>query len=210
MVKDVRQGEMITTDMVTTVKVGRYNLPDNVLRQTENVVGKYARDSMRIGDYILSVKLADIPLAEFAYLHELDGTREAISITIKSFAAGLSGKLEAGDIVSIIASDAGDFRATIAPPELRYVQVLAVTDSKGNDKAVPATRGGEDIELPATVTLLATPAQSLILAELEAKGRIHIALVYRGADENRGRFLQIQDEFLNPPHFSGTEDENDG
>ena len=54
MVQDVRQGQMITADMVTTVKVGGYNLPDNVVKKTENVVGKYARHDMQSGDYILS------------------------------------------------------------------------------------------------------------------------------------------------------------
>jgi len=198
MVKDVRQGEMITPDMITEVKVGGYNLPDNVIKQKENAVGKYAKHDMQNGDYILSGKLSDTPLAEFAYLHELDGSREAISITIKSFAAGLSGKFEAGDIVSIIASNVGDFRATVAPPELRYVKVLAVTDGKGFDKEFSDNRDDEEKDLPSTITLLVVPAQAVILAELEATGRIHCTLVYRGTAENRDRFLKIQDDYLNP------------
>ena len=205
MVTDVKQGEIITADMVTTVKVGGYNLPDNVIRERDNVVGKFARHDMQSGDYILSGKVSDFPLAEFAYLHELDGTREAISITIKSFAAGLSGKLEAGDIVSIIASDVGDFRQTLAPPELRYVKVLAVTDGRGFDKEYAEHSRDEDKDLPATVTLLVVPAQAIILAELEATGRIHCTLVYRGTAANSNVFLQIQSDFLNPPEEPETE-----
>lgn len=199
-VRNIRPGEMITADMVTTVKVGGHNLPSDVLRQTENAVGRYSLYGLRAGDYILSGKLSDAPIAQFAYLHDLDGTQEAISITIKSFAAGLSGKLEAGDIISVIATDFGDFRATVAPPELRYVQVLAVTDSKGND-AEPNThsRNDEDRELPSTVTLLVYPEQAIILAELEARGRIHFTLVFRGSEENRDKFLQAQSEFIFPP-----------
>ena len=195
MVTAVKQGEIITADMVTTIKVGGYNLPENVIREKENAVGKYARHDMQSGDYILSGKLSDTPIAEFAYLHELDGTREAMSITIKSFAAGLSGKLEAGDIVSIIASDFGDFRQTVSPPELRYVKILAVTDNKGYDAN---TNNGNDDErqLPSTITLLVVPEQALLLAEMEAKGRLHCTLVYRGNSENRDKFLKIQDEFL--------------
>jgi pilus assembly protein CpaB len=208
MVADVKQGEMITADMVTAVKVGGYNLPDDVMKEMENVVGKYAKYDMRTGDYILSGKLSDTPLAEFVYLHELDGEREAMSITIKSFAAGLSGKLEAGDIVSIIASDVGDFRETVASPELRYVRVIAVTDGKGYDKeyADVSKSDEEEKELPSTVTLLVVPAQSVILAELEATGRIHCTLVYRGAKENSDKFLQTQDEFLNPPEIEEAEE----
>ena len=196
-IKDVKQGEMITAEMVTTIKVGGHNLPDTVIRQKDKVIGKYAKYAMHTGDYILSGKLSDTPLTEFAYLHELDGSREAMSVTIKSFAAGLSGKLEAGDIVSIMASDVGDFRATVAPPELRYVQVIAVTDGKGFDKEFSDNKTDER-ELPATVTLLVVPAQALILAELETTGRIHCTLVYRGSRENSDIFLGIQDEYLNP------------
>jgi len=198
MIKDVKQGEMIAPDMITAIKVGGYNLPGNVIRKKENVIGKYAKHDMLNGDYILSVKLSDTPLTEFAYLHELDGTREAISITIKSFAAGLSGKFEAGDIIGIIASNVGDFRATVAPPELRYVKVLAVTDGKGYDKEYSDSRDDEERDLPSTITLLVVPVQAFILAELEAAGRIHCTLVYRGTEENRDKFLKMQDEYLNP------------
>jgi pilus assembly protein CpaB len=204
MIKDVKQGEMITADMVTAVKVGGHNLPASVLRQQSEVVGKYALCDMQSGDYILSGKLSDTPIAEFAYLHELDGTRQAISVTIKSFASGLSGKLEAGDIVSIIASDVGDFRQTLAPPELRYVRVLAVTDGKGYDKEYSDNSTDEEKALPATVTLLVVPEQALILAELEATGRIHCTLVFRGDKENSDKFLQIQHDYLFP-----TEDEEE-
>jgi len=186
--------------MVTTIKVGGYNLPDNVIRQQGNAVGRYARYDMKTGDYILSGKLSDTPITEFPYLHELDGTREAMSVTIKSFAAGLSGKLEAGDVISIIATEFGDFRQTVTPPELRYVKILAVTDNRGNDLNNLNNSSGEERQLPATITLLVVPEQAVILAELESRGRIHCTLVYRGTDENRDMFLQIQDDFLNPPN----------
>ncbi len=200
MVTDVKRGDVITADMVAAVTVGGYNLPDGVIKETGNVVGKFARYDMQSGDYILPGKLSDAPLAEFAYLHELDGTHEAISVTIKSFAAGLSGKLEAGDIVSLIATDVGDFRETVTPPELRYVKVLAVTDGKGYDKeyADGENSGADDgeKELPSTVTLLVIPAQAVRLAELEATAKLHCTLVYRGTAENCDKFLQIQADYF--------------
>lgn len=203
--KDVKQGTQITDDMVTVIKVGGHNLPENVLKQKENVVGKYAKADLQNGDYILSTKLSDSPLAEFAYLTELDGTKQAMSITIKSFAAGLSGKLESGDIVSLIASDVGDFRETVAPPELQYVKVIAVTDGKGYDKEYTENNKDEDEkQLPSTVTLLVVSTQARLLAELEATGRIHCTLVYRGTVDNTNKFLKIQEDYLNTL-TSGTE-----
>ena len=85
-VKEIKAGDEITADMVQTSEVGGYGLPDNVIRQTDTVVGKYAAADLSIGDYILSTKLTDTPAAENAYLYNLDGTKQAISVTIKSFA----------------------------------------------------------------------------------------------------------------------------
>ena len=46
------------------------------------------------------------------------------------------------------------------------------------------------------MTLLVTPAQANILAELEAEGEIHVALVYRGTAENAQKFISAQEKFL--------------
>ena len=52
-------------------------------------------------------------------------------MTIKSFASGLSGKLQSGDIVSVIAADYKKQGATVIPAELKYVEVISVTASSG-------------------------------------------------------------------------------
>ena len=104
-VQPIRAGDEITESMVQIVEVGGYNLPEDVLRQKESAVGKYATADLAVGDYIIPSKLSDAPAAENAYLYSLDGSQQAISVSIKSFAEGLSGKLQSGDIVSVIAPD---------------------------------------------------------------------------------------------------------
>lgn len=81
---------------------------------------------------------------------------------------------------------------------MQYVEVIAVTDSKGNDDETVTVRpdGEEETELPETVTLLVTPMQANILAELEAEGEIHISLVYRGTAENAQKFISAQEKLL--------------
>ncbi|HOA79972.1 MAG TPA: Flp pilus assembly protein CpaB [Defluviitaleaceae bacterium] len=191
--KDIKKGDLITKDMIQTMSVGGYNLPNEVIKNQENVIGKYALADFCKGDYILLTKLSNEPLTEHAYLYNLDGIKRAISITIKSFAAGLSGKLEQGDIVSIIASDYGEFRKTMIPNELQYVQVLAVTANSGEDRTYQEMKD-EDQELPSTVTLLVNQEQAKLLAELEEKSKIHVALVYRGDIETSNKFLEEQDK----------------
>ena len=102
------------------------------------------------------------------------------------------------DIVSIIAVDYKENGETVVPEELQYVEVIAVTDSKGNDDETVTVKpdGEEEVELPETVTLLVTPVQANILAELEADGEIHVALVYRGTAENAQKFISAQESLL--------------
>lgn len=191
---DIRAGERITDDVVQTVAVGGYNLPDNVVRHLDAVLGKYAAADLAAGDYILASKLTDSPAAANAYLYRLTGEKQAISITIKSFAVGLSGKLISGDIVSVIAPDYRKMGATVIPAELRYVEVIGVTAGSGVD----TDAGGpeDERELPSTVTLLVSPEQSKILAELEADGKLHLSLVYRGSREVADQFIDAQDQAL--------------
>jgi len=195
-VRDVKTGDMITKDMVQTVEVGGYNLPDNVVKNLDTAIGRYAAADMYAGDYILAAKLTDTPASENAYLYNLNGDKQAISVTVKSFANGLSGKLISGDIVSVIAPDYKKQGATVIPAELQYVEVIAVTASTGYDANTGEKTEDDEKELPSTVTLLVSPEQSKILAELEADGKLHLSLVYRGAPENAAKFTAAQDEVI--------------
>ena len=195
---DLKIGQEITAKDIEIVEVGAYNLPSEVVKKSEAVVGKYAAAEMFKGEYVLAAKISDTPASENAYLYGLTGEKRAISITIPSFASGLSGKLISGDIVSVIAVDYRETGETIVPDELQYVEVIAVTDKKGNDEETTTIKpdGEEETSLPETVTLLVTPEQANILAELEAQGEIHVALVYRGTAENAQKFVDAQEKFL--------------
>ena len=204
---DIKEGDEITAEMVQTVEVGAYNLPQNLMTDKKEVVGKYATADLVAGDYILSSKLSAVPAAENAYLYNLDGTKQAISVTIKSFAVGLSGKLESGDIVTVIVADYQGKGETAIPPELQYVEVISVTASSGYD----ANTGEvvDEKELPSTVTLLVTTEQAKVLAELEQDSELHLALVYRGTPENAAKFIAAQDALIEEL-YAEPEPENSG
>ncbi len=205
--KDIKEGDEITAEMVQTVEVGAYNLPQNLMTDKKEIVGKYATADLAAGDYILSSKLSAVPAAENAYLYNLDGKKQAISVTIKSFATGLSGKLESGDIVTVIVADYQGKGETAIPPELQYVEVISVTASSGYD----ANTGEvvDEKELPSTVTLLVTTEQAKVLAELEQDSELHLALVYRGTPENAAKFIAAQDALIEEL-YAEPEPENSG
>jgi pilus assembly protein CpaB len=125
-----------------------------------------------------------------------------ISITLPSLASGVSGKLQPGDVVTVMAimkngtpdqslsiesenSDNDSFQApqTVIYPELQYVEVCAVSSSDGSDAEVEAEpTSNEKNKLPATITLYVTEEQALRLTDLEQKAVIHLAFVARGRD----------------------------
>lgn len=49
-VKPISVGEEITSDMVKTIEVGSYNLPDDVVKHSDTVVGAFASADLAPGD----------------------------------------------------------------------------------------------------------------------------------------------------------------
>ena len=197
-VKAIKIGDEITKDMVQTADVGSYNLPENIIKTKETVIGSFATADFAVGDYILNSKVSKTPSYENAYLYNLNGKKQAISITLKTFAGGLSGKLKSGDIVSVVAPNYKEQGATLIPPELKYVEVISVTASSGYDANTDEqSKNSDDRELPSTITLLVTPEQGNVLALLEAEGKSHISLVFRGDADKSMEFIKAQEEVLN-------------
>ena len=88
--KAIKAGDEITKDKVQMVEVGGYNLPGDVMKELGGVVGAYATADLLPGDYVLHSKISDQPPGADTYLYQLDGNKQAISVTVKSFAAGVS------------------------------------------------------------------------------------------------------------------------
>lgn len=186
----IPQGSMITEDVVVVEKVGSYNLPEGALTKKEDVVGKFAKTDMYAGDYIFENKLSsDVDTAK-DILSGLVGDKKVISVTIGSFAQGLSGKLETGDIISAIVYSSKE-EAAYTPEALRYVMVVTSTTSKGIDKADVT-----DNTQPVTVTLLVNQEQAELLAEYEKTSSMHFALEYRGDAAIAQQYLNEQQAYF--------------
>ena len=194
---DAKEGDQLTHSIIQEVEVGNYNLPEDVYQKAADVEGMYLTADVCTGDYLFPAKVSDEPAAENLYLYHLNGEKQAIAVTIDKFARGLSGKLEAGDIVRVIAPDYQKMGITVTPTELQYVEVIAVTASSGYDAGQTRQNDEEEEkELPSTITLLVRPEQAKILAELEQEGVIHISLVFRGAENKAAEFLEAQDAMI--------------
>lgn len=195
MTKDVVQGHQISENDIEVVKVGGYNLPADVILKKENVVGRFATTDLKAGDYLFPSKLTSTSDKANDVFRTLDGTKQAISITIQTFAGGLSGKLQNGDIVQLVVYE-NDRSEAFIPSGLTYVKVITTTTAEGADKDELTVNEDGTYELPSTVTLLVNQAQAKLLVEYENKGRIHADLVYRGDEATAQKFLEAQDEYF--------------
>lgn len=195
MAVDAPKGTLITEDMLETVSVRKDTLPKSVIKDAGNITGKYAAADLYAGDYLYSEKLGGKSVKADDILSELDGTKVAVSVTIKTFAAGLSGKLENGDIISFIVTDSKTGSSAI-PGELTYVRVITATTSRGVDvdEIVPNDDGSHDV--PGTVTVLVNTEQAKALASYQKSADISMVLVYRGESEKAKAFTDKQDEFF--------------
>ena len=192
---DVRQGTEITAAQLETVEVKTDTVPMGTLVNEADIIGKYAASDLYAGDYLSQAKLSGEANTASDVFASLNGEKVAVSVTIDTFAAGLSGKLENGDVVSIIVVDEDTGEAAI-PGELKYMKVITTTTPGGIDQNEVVRNEDGSYELPSTITVLANTIQAEKLAEYEDSAAMSVALVYRGTKENADKFLKTQDEFF--------------
>lgn len=193
--RDITKGHQITEDDIQTITVGGYGLPDDIIKDKATVIGKYAACDMVSDDFILPSKLTDNADSADDVFMNLDGSQVAMSITIQSFAGGLSGKLANGDIVRLIVNKDDD--GSFIPDELQYVRVITSTTAKGIDKDELIRNEDGSYELPTTLTLLVDTLQAKLLAEYENNSKIHAVLVSRENEEQASKFIEKQKAILN-------------
>lgn len=193
-VNDVPHGTQIKESDIETVKVSASSLPSKCIKEKSDIVGKYASADLFGGDFATEPKVTDKANSASDIMASLKGDKVVMSVTINSFAGGLSGKIENGDVVSICVTDKnGD---TQIPAALKYVKVITTTTAGGIDENEVVENDDGNFELPTTITVLVSVEQAKMLANFEKNADMHVALVYRGDDASAERFLKAQDEYL--------------
>lgn len=205
----VTRGTVITYEDLEVVTVGSYNLPDGIAKTTDEVAGNYAAADLYPGDYVLPQKLSATPLSGDQTLNVIPDGKVAISITVQNLANGLSDKLQNGDVIRLYHYDntANFLEPVVDVPELHFLKVLSVTDSSGVDidYSKPLAED-EEHRQTATITLLATPQQALLLTRFENEGVLHAALICRGNETLAKELLKRQDETLLELYGDGSGD----
>lgn len=190
---DVARGAKINKSNIETVSVKKDTLPKGVITDVNVIVGKYATGTLFAGDYVTGNKIAVKANSADDVIYSFNGSKFAMSFTIDSFAAGLSGKIQNGDIISLVVKGADG--KSIMPPAFKYVKVITTTTSGGVDQDKIVKKEDGSFDPPATITLLVNAVQAQLLADYE-EGVISCVLVYRGSNENADAFLAKQDEYF--------------
>lgn len=207
----VGRGTAITADNVELIEVGEYNMPGNVARTLEDVVGTYAATDLYPGDYILPEKVSSVPLSSDITLNSIPDGKVAISITTQTLATALSDKLQSGDIIRLYHYDDENVLEPVTDiPELRFLKVLSVTDADGLDidyTTPPAE--DEEKQQTATITVLASPEQAMLLTRYENEGVLHVALISRGNETLANDLLDRQNEILTTLYGDGSDSDEE-
>lgn len=192
--KDIAKGTKITEDNLSVIEMSKSGIPEKAIKDKKEIIGKYANSYLYKGDVATAAKLADNANSSDNVLSSLGKDKVAMSITVASFAGGLSGKLQNGDIVSIYVTEKD--KDTTVPVELKYVKVITTTTSGGVDENEVQPNEDGTFDLPATVTVLVSVKQAAKLASYEKNASMHIALVYRGDEKTANKYIAAQDKYL--------------
>lgn len=205
--KVITQGTIITADDVIKVEIGTFGVADGLIKEETQLIGKYAKSDIYPNINIHPMMISGKADSAVDVFKSLNGSQLAISVTIPSLANGLSGKIQNGDIISIIVT--GNGTESVIPPQLTYVKVITATTNKGSDSDNVNVKEDGTNDLPATITLLVNAEQAKLLAGYEQNYKIHIALVYRGTTENAARFLEAQEKIFTELSKSTTNESED-
>lgn len=195
--EDVKQGTKITAKQIEAVEVKASTVPAKILTSTKDIIGKYASTDLFAGDYFTKTKLSGEANTADDIFSGLNGSKVAVSFTIDTFAAGLSGKLYNGDIISILIYDKEvDKEKAFIPPELKYVQVITTTTDAGVDKDAVKEKEDGTTDLPSTVTVLVNTEQAKLISKYEGEATMQAALVYHGKKDKAQQFIDKQDGYF--------------
>lgn len=188
--EDIPAGTEITEHHLVSVEVGAYGLPEGVLNDKAQIVGKVAQTAIAKGDYFFPQKLG-IHLADELLDRIVKNNQRLVTISVPSIAAGLSSHLQAGDFVTVAifiekASDGKDTSPQVVIyPELRGLETYSVENAKTQDTAEMRAQqaSGESTNsdpIPKAVTLIVTEDQAEKLIQGEYTGKLHLIFEKRG------------------------------
>ena len=193
--EDIPAGTRIEDKHLTQAEVGKLSLPEGVIKDKSQIIGKISQTDISKGDYFSPKKLSEY-LADEKLDHIAENNQRLVTISVPSVAAGLSSHLQSGDIVTVaVFMDKASNGQSASPqvilyPELKGLEVYSVENSRTQStsqvreqQAKGQSSSGDPV--PKAITLVSTEAQSTKLIEAEYTGKLHLIFEKRGVSHER-------------------------
>ena len=192
---DIPAGTRIEDKYLAQVEVGKFGLPEDMINDKAQIVGKIAQTDIAKGDYFFPRKLGNY-LADEKLDRIAQENKRLVTVSVPSIAAGLSSHLQSGDIVTVaVFMDKASGGQSASPqvilyPELKGLEVYSVENARTQSTAQVREQqaGGQSSSgdpVPKAVTLVVTEAQAAKLIEAEYTGKLHLIFEKRGVSHEQ-------------------------
>lgn len=173
---EIAAGTKIEKEMLKEAEVGSYGLPESVVKNPDDIVGKYAKISMTPDDYLLSSRFEDYVSDEKLDKVIAEGKR-LVAVSVPTNAASVANQLRKGDKVTAVyyADD-----AVVTDNDLHSLEIYSVENEDAQNLEDVQSSDDADNTIAESVTLIATEAQAVKLVNAEYSGKVHLILESRG------------------------------
>lgn len=190
-IKRIEKNTQISEDMLAIKQLPKIAVPDNAITDKSMIIGKAAAVTLYPEDNLIPQKFISLDSVGDKAFYDMDNTEQiAVSVTVSSLAASVSGKIIPGDVVSVYGFIT-ETKTLAEYTDLLYLEVIGVSNANAEELS-ERTSGSEtdssDKVIPATVTLSVNRNQAHELIMLENTSSLHIVFVGRG--ETSRKLLQ--------------------
>lgn len=181
--RTIEENTQITEDMLEIKQLPKSAVTDNTICDKKEIIGKIANVKLLPEDNLVSEKFMEVK-SEFdkTFYASENSEQLAVSVTVSSLAASVSGKIMPGDVVSVYGF-LNETKQLAEYPDLEYVEVIGVSNANAeelSERKSDNETDSSDKVIPATVTLAVNRNQARELVVLENTGSIHIVFAGRG------------------------------
>jgi pilus assembly protein CpaB len=187
--QNIEYGTTVTDDMLITVEVGSYGLPEQVIRANSDIVGLVAGGTVYAGENLWRecfITEDEYRANERLLDYDLTGGMCLVTISLPSDSAGIAGYLRPGDIVDVYnCRESSEIDGISQVSEaLASVKVCNVLNEDLQSLDIVEEQWEQDTEgqwsdydfAPAYVVFYVNDAQAQILMSLERDNALHLTL----------------------------------
>lgn len=173
----IAENTKLTENMLKEVSVNSDSVPDGVLMDKKEIIGKYAKVPLYSADFIIEEKLSVLDTS--SNLYSLKAGERAVSITPKTLSKSVSGNLLIGDVVQLYAYNT-ETNALNEDSGKWYFEVLAIDNSKSENVSGVDLENSSDI-VPAAITIRAVSEEQVSsIVKMEMNNDIQVVFAGRG------------------------------